>query len=493
MDMPPVDAAALLDRLASAPFIIEAPSSPTDVRTGVIAAFAKRQADRSADRIANVFHSRSTAGKVDIDLYRAAIADVKDQVDREINKDGGYLIEFVDVAAKDMRQEISRLSKLTTQGKEWRKDANSPGAKQGGVSFNLAKTGGGRTCFVSPFHPRIDVDAVLKEMTGVEVNRGDMAPVDFHKQVTWHEVGHCLLGASEMKSDIFAALMTVRSTSNKDMLQRWAMWRESNELQTRDLFDDHDTSKGVWPVVRMQDDLRANPEFMALDIHGLAALANTMGDRYAFTADETMLMREVRIALLAIGEKKVHYLPSPGGVTPVDMGEWMAGRPELRQFGRLFELTEALHKGTVVNDPPALDRKAFKSTLQKLAKDGDPTAKAALAAMAELAKVAPKVMKMATARAEFMDRNVPRQGKSDTELTKKLINYNPSCQSITYSADQATFAVRDADSGKIISAGQVVKSLEGMQIALKGRWMNGRPVSQELAADEPSGLRPGLR
>ncbi|AOG03113.1 hypothetical protein [Bosea sp. RAC05] len=490
MEMPPVDAAALFDRLASAPFVIEAPSAPTDVRTGVIAAMAKRSSER---------HARPTlperpGSKVDADLYRVAMTDVREQVDREINQEGSYRIEFVDLTTSDLNKEIARLSSMTSQAKAWQKDVKNK-KFEGGVSHNLAKKGGGRMCFVSPFHPKLDIDNMLAGMVGVQIDRGDMTAVDFHTQVTWHEVGHCLLGASEMKADIFAALMTVRSSKNRDMLQRWAMWRESGELQNQEIFDDHDTSKGLWPIVRMQDELRANPEFMSLDINGLAALANTMGDRYGFTTDETLLLRETRIALLAISQKKVHYLPEEKGLRPVSFVEWMHGHQDLKPFARLFDLTRALHEGSDPGDPPALDRAAFRKALQKLAKAGDPTAKTALAAIAELSKVAPTVLKQAHAHAVMYDRNIPLKFQNGKEIAQKLIDYNATCQTISFSKDQSSFAVRDAENGRVVSAGHVVTSLEGLNIELRGRWQKpAAPGLRRLVSEEASeDLRPALR
>lgn len=463
MDMPPVDVAMMLDRLASAPYVIEAPAAPSDVREGVVKAMAARGAKTS------FIETPNGKGVLDVGTYRDTMKEVRSHLKADLPANPDYTIEFVDLTANP-KTEIGRLAGLTSQDKLIRREMRE-GFKAGGVSHNLDRKGGGRVCFVSPFSQKVNVDKLLELMTGVQVDRGDMTNADFHRQVAWHEVGHCLLGASEHKADAFAALMTIRFSNNEGMLLRWAMWREATELQTKDIMDDHDTSKGIWNIVRMQDKLRGSPDFMKLDINGIAALASAISEKTDFSLDEQIAMREVRVALAIADAKKVHYLPGPKGFKPTDTAGWLrANRDTFAPVGRLFDLVEALEDGRDPGNPKPLDRAAFKRAMADLAKTGDPTAKEILKGMAMLGPAARKILTEDKQMKAKEDARIPLKFKANPVISDKVLSWSADSQRISFSKDQSAYVVKDAETGKVVKAGRVDVSGGTADITLEGRW-----------------------
>lgn len=468
MDMPPVDVVALLNKVAAAPYIIEAPEAPTDVREGVIRSLAARAPGRTAEVTAK--------NAAELDAYRGTIGSIKDRLKAELPENPNYTIEFVDLAGS-AKAEADRLAKLTSQDKVARRYVRE-GFAQGGVALGLDRKKGGRICMVSPFAPRVNIDDVLNKLTGVDPNRENVSDQDFHRQVAWHEIGHCLVGGSELKADLFAALMTIRDGSKPGMLLRWAMWRESAELQSREIDDNHDVSKGIWQVVRMEDKLRADPEFMSMTVDGIAALANQVGQKADYTVEERLAIRDIRVMLAVALTKKAHFIAEPGGgLKPTDLAGWLQASG-LGPVERLTKLTRAIMDGTDPGDPPKLDRKAIRAEIAALAKKGDPTAIAIGRAVDMEAPASARALKREYAALVKDDAKIPLQFSGSRVVSDRVLRWAMDTQQISFSSDQSSYMIKDQQTGRVVQAGKV--ELSGMQadVSLEGRWKRdqGQPA-----------------
>ena len=474
MDMPPVDVVALLNKVAAAPYIIEAPDAPTDVREGVIRSLAARAPGRTAEMTAK--------NSAEIEAYRGTIGAIKEQLKAELPENPNYTIEFVDLAG-NAKAEADRLAKLTSQDKMARRYVKD-GFEQGGIALGLDRKKGGRICMVSPFAPRVNIDDVLNKLTGVDANRDGVSDQDFHRQVAWHEVGHCLVGGSEMKADIFAALMTIRDTPKPGMLLRWAMWRESAELQAREIDDNHDVSKGIWQIVRMEDKLRADPEFMSMSVDGIAALANQVAQKADFTVDEKLAIRDIRVMIAVAISKKAHFIAEPGGgLKPTDLAGWLHASG-LAPVERLTKLTRAIMDGSDPGDPPQLDRKALREAIATLAKRGDPTAIAIGRAIDIEAPVSARSLKREYVAQMKDDAKIPLQFSASRVVSDRVLRWAMDTQQISFSADQSSYMIKDQQTGRVVQAGKVELSGGQADVSLEGRWKREQaPVAPNVSAE----------
>ncbi len=219
-------------------------------------------------------------------------------------------------------------------------------------------------------------------MTGHEPTVGTMTAKEWQTLMTWHEVGHCLLGASEMKADVFGMLMGVQSGVSRDAVAGVANARESSDFINPDPMDPHVTAAAVSLIARRYDELRADPRFMALDMGGVANFAKEIADRYEPDARAMREIADVRRMIMAAFMNGAYWVHRDRGMVATDFQGWLKEHEaESPVFARLLDLRDRLKDMSKVPTRFRLDERGFVEAVRSLAQKGDPTAKGMVAAL----------------------------------------------------------------------------------------------------------------
>lgn len=432
-----------LQRFADVPYVIEsaAPELP-------LARAAQMNAGAGLDL-------RIDDGRgVTPEHYRRIVEQIRRQLAADpVSKKEGYRIEIFDRSVPDPAAEARRVDRrLPGFAASFGKLADT------GANANAYRTSAtSATCIVVGWKPGDSASAVMGRIVGEpHADTGGMDADRFHRHGLYHEIGHCLLGGSEAKADTFAALMMLRHTDLPlDALTALASFRELAETTSPDPNDDHFVAASLWRVVQIGDRLRADDRFMAMDIGGIAGVADAIGDRFASMPDEMRGIRSFRAAFNLAAQAEVHYVAESGGLRPTDFQGWLIANAKIPEFGRIVALARRL-AGTGGEDARGgigrekFDPQRVRTALAGLADRGDPTARTILLQMGRrLPPPAspPEYMVGANVMLPF---TYGRPALSDD-----LIGFDGGTQTLSFDGSQRSYEVRDRYSGASVRTGTV--------------------------------------
>lgn len=360
-----------LRRFAQVPYAIEAPAS---LGLGAAAAAAA-----GARTIGVTLDPRG----LDMVRYRGLL----DRLRGEIGglRTTAYRISVLDRTAPDLEAEGRGVDRSLAALPEILAAQGKPTAFAGTYRGRQ-----GIGCAIAGFPPGYDHAARLSGPVGRPIPLRGIDPEGFHWFALRHELGHCLLGASEARADAFAALMGLRDGSlDRGRLAVLAAYREAEEWLSPDPDDDHFSSASLWGIVRRTEALAADPRIKAMGVERVAELARDAADRLGLDRRAVEEAKAVRRGALAA--RALH----PAG--PEGLGgfvAWARSHPGVPALARLAAAMENLAAGAGPMPPFAPDAMALRAALAGLAHSGDRTAAAMLRGMS-----APRVPK--GARPEF--------------------------------------------------------------------------------------------
>jgi hypothetical protein len=457
-----------LQRFSDVPYVIESTASSSPLATA-----AQMNAAMGFDL--RIDDSRG----VTPEHYHRIVENIRGQLAADpVSRKEGYRIEIFDRAVPKPMDEAKKIDR-TLRG-----FARSFGAlADTGPNANAYRTSPTTaSCIVVGWKPGDSASAVMGRPVGVpHADTGGMDAEHFQQIGLYHEIGHCLLGNSEAKADTFAALMMLRHTNLPvEALRSLASFRELSELTTPDANDDHFIAASLWRVVEIGDRLRASERFMSMDIGEVAAVAESIGDRFATMPDEIRSIRSFRAAFNQAAQAKVHYVAEPGGLRPTDFEGWLVANARIPEIERIIDLSRRLSGAGGTVERAKFDPQRVRTALAALSDRGDPTAKSLLRHMGRRMRPIdspPEYMIGDSVRLPF------RYGRS--ALSDDLIGFDAGTQTVSFDAAQQTYEVRDRFSGVPVRTGAVVLQPSEFPSIERASANGDAPVEAETHAPRP--------
>lgn len=416
---------AAFQRFVDAALVIEAPMGSRKASQAALAVASAR-----VDRRASV-EFKDVRGGLDAKAYGTIVEEIRQQIASDLSRPD-YRIEIFDRSTKDVVAEGKRIDKVLGQFAKGVQAHPEEGAFAQGM--NLPS---GKACVIVGFPASTSLKPFFSRAIGVPVETKAIDDVSAHRMFIWHELGHCLLGASEAKADTFAALMVLRHTKLDGAIDLLATWREVMEF-TGERGDDHFMSASLRGVALRADALRADKRFMSMDMKEIAALAKSMSEELAAKPSEVKDTMTFRSALTEARGLKAHYVRSDEGLRRVGFGEWISANADIPELGRIRDAFERLSTGTTGPQAPyKIDLVSLRASLAALAAQGDPTARAMVKGLDRGRKAAKE------------DRHDDGIGvKIPYEFTKdayqgQVIAFDRSCQKAIVSDDGGRYAIHD--------------------------------------------------
>ena len=376
--MPPPDLIKYMD----VPAIVEIVNgAQPDLTRVAVAAMEK------ASRIASAARAkRNYALPSDVDSsalstyeYRGLVKSIQARIDAELTPVPNYVVKIIDNSGNAISQVTDAIGNKAA-GAQFRFYYQASGG--GGLALPYMDPRSGKTiCFVIGLPQSRTMHSQLQGMH--DMSAGAATEKEWQTIVQWHEVGHCMMGRSELHADTFGLLMAVQAGVSRDAITVVATMREGDELLSSELRDDHVTSPAAIWVAQHYEKLRANPEFMKLDINGMASFANDVATRLDISPSELRGIATVRKSIDDLFNKKAHWLRTSDGLKSVGAVEWItANASKSPIFARVADLISRASGGApVVPTPFHVDLKAYVAALEGMAKAGDPTANSMLASV----------------------------------------------------------------------------------------------------------------
>jgi hypothetical protein len=352
-----------LQRFSDVPYVIEAPAS----KGGLLGAAASALA-RTGARV-RIDEGRGMAPE----RYRGMIESIRRDLQANLSATPGYAIDVYDISNPDREGEVARIHHSLRGGG---KIVHRIAAGKGAYASGFRTSDEAAHCIVVGLRPDVRTQAFLANGTGrAAVASGSLDEETFQRTAIVHEIGHCLLGASEAKADAFAMLMSLRDPGfDKATVAAWASWREREEWTLAVTEDDHNTAKALWAILERADELRADPAFRALDIEGIAGLAKAFVEERGFApgeeAEVASVRRGIRAGVLSVA-------PRAGlkeGASP--LFGWLRGHADIPAVGRIVALVDNALEGARPLPPFEARPGEFRAAIAALADKGDPVAKA---------------------------------------------------------------------------------------------------------------------
>lgn len=291
--------------------------------------------------------------------YSSLIADVQHQVDA-----AGFPVPIIIVdRTKDPRSQAARLGAATGVPKDIRID---PAPLRGPAHSNFFHGGPGRVaCFVVGADPSAGVADIVGHGLEPGYRAGTTSQEDIHKLVLWHEVGHCLLGASEAKADAFGTLKFLADGGNRQAVEFVTAGRELNEW-TGMPSDPHFTSAALRTVLR--ETAEKAPSGSLLD---LAMTANAI--------PEPAIERQAKIRRALFEAKRYEdqafLVPVREGFVATSENEWLRASSTVPELAHIAELKDYMRADPATRQLPAElrpDPHASAIAVAALANAGDP-------------------------------------------------------------------------------------------------------------------------
>lgn len=416
---------AAFQKFIETSLVIEAPAGSRKASQAAVAIASGR-----VNRGAAVSFKDVRGEGLDAKTYGAVVEDIRKQIAADLSRPD-YRIEVFDRSTKDPAAEGRRIDKGLAHFARGVVAHPDEGAFAQGM--NLPS---GKACVVVGFPASTGLQPFFSRAIGIPVKTKAIDDVNAHRMFLWHELGHCLLGASEAKADTFAALMVLRHTKLEGAIDLLATWREVLEFIS-DRGDDHFMSASLRAVSARAEALRADKRFMSMDIKEIAALAKSMSDEFAASPAEVKDAMTVRSALAEAQGLKAHYVRTDEGLRRVGFGEWVNANAAIPELGRIKDAFERLANGTTGRQEAyTIDLPALRASLAVLAAQGDSTARAMVKGLDRGRK------SKAAAHDEGIGVAIPYDFRQDP-YHGQVIAFDRSCQKAIVSDDGGRYAIHD--------------------------------------------------
>jgi hypothetical protein len=397
--------AAELAMFARAPIVIQAaPSTDSrlffDALKAMDTSMALRVATTGADwkepgrwPVVSYGKKVALAGEtIPEDEHSAIIREIGDRVRAEAPGLAAIGIRVLDRKGVDPAR--NALDALGRNDPVARAFANTPGVKsmRNRLPFVLfvKPEGGSLNCVVTGSPTSMTMRDLTAYYFRGKPNYGAATARDFHLWTNWHEVGHCLLGASEAEAEAFGLLMLVKSGGSRDMVDAVHVLREGMETFSPILSDDNHVSGMAGWVSRMYDRLRADTAFMSMDLGGVAVMAKEISERHSPTAEARADGMAVRRSIYAGATSEDFAVDTGARGNRRTFKDWMTRCSETSPvLARALDIMDRTRKGPRRAARYVVDRQGFDAFLEERGASGDATAARMLAALRETHGVAP--------------------------------------------------------------------------------------------------------
>jgi hypothetical protein len=375
---------------------------------------------------------------VDVKIpYQEILNEVRSQVEAEFPGQ----IFIVDRTA-DPRVEAARLAKIV--GVPAKFGGVDPEEMTGSAHSRPFEGTHKTVCLVIGAEPWISSNEINGLPADMPAKMGALDEANAHRQVFWHEVGHCLVGGSEHKADAFGALKMMTELKGTTTVETLTVTRELSEWLGPP-GDGHLIS----PALRGVLITYGNSEFMGRK-HSLKELA---GIAKAIPAPDLKHTARVRDALARtrVAEDQRYFVPVKEGFVSTSLLGWIRASSSVPEFKRMTELADYLTSEDPTTRtlpvPFVADPKASASAIAALAAAGDPIAR----------RIAPVLGGVAVSS------DVPITTGDDLPSAKdvqgRTITFDRSATVVKFTQDFSRFLVRQAGTNKPLFAGNAAKGV----------------------------------
>jgi len=411
-------------------FVVESSASAAEYLARASAMLAGNRLKINTDDIGNV-------------PYRKALNAVRKAVQSTfLNNE--KRVEFFDMSEKQPVKEALRIDMTLA------KSASAMVERaqiEGPYSIDTKDTFGQPLCVVVGPQPSMTAKDFFARGSGIGINAAGVDDETTQRIAMWHELGHCLLGNSDNKADIFAALMEIRSGKNSKVIPLLAAFNEFEEMTNPLKADDRVVSPMLWSLTKIEDKLRNSTKFKEMSLKEVASLASEIVTDYSPGKDQKAHIRQFRQALNGIVGMRAHYVQVSDGLRAVNVEQWIEARArEIPEFKRLLSVVANLKQGAPLPVYESVDIDKFTDAIVRLAKAGDPTA-IAYQAFYQGTEY-PQMASSASLAERVGMRQIEPIGVGD-------IKFDPARERISFSFDNDLWEIRNSQTGDLVKTGSV--------------------------------------
>lgn len=368
--------------------------------------------------------------------YQEMLKDVRAQVEAEFPGQ----IFIVDRTA-DPRTEAARLAKIV--GIPSRYSEIDPSEMTGSAHSRPFEGTRKTVCVVigaEPWTSSAEINGLPPDMPA---KMGALDDANAHRTVVWHEIGHCLTGASESRADAFGALKMMTELKSTKSVETLTVTRELSEWLGPP-GDDHLIS----PTLRGIITKYGNSEFMT-GKHSLAELA-----KIAAAVPEPNVKRAVRVrdalGRVAFSDDQRFLVPVKEGFVSTSLFGWIRASSSVPEFKQITTLTDYMTSDDGSRKIPApfvMDLTASASAITSLAAAGDPVAR----------RIAPALG--GTAISSDVPITTGDALPSAKDVEGRTIAFERTRAVVKFTQDFSGFLVREAGTNKPLFAGNATRGV----------------------------------
>lgn len=411
-------------------FVVESSASSAEYLARASAMLAGYRLKIDTDKLGNV-------------PYRNALNAVRKAAETTF-LNGEKRVEFFDMAEKQPVREAIRID--LTLGKT--ADAMVARAqKEGAFSIDTKDTFKQPLCVVVGPMPSMTAKNYFSRGSGVEISTTGIDDETTQRVAMWHELGHCLLGASDNKADVFAALMEIQQGKNSRVISMLAAFNEFEEMTNPLLSDDKIVSPMLWSLTKIEDKLRNSNKFKKMSLKEVAALASEITTDYSPSKEQKAHIRNFRQAMNGIVNLRAHFVQVSDGLRAVNVEQWIeAHAKEIPEFKRLLAVVSNLKYGTSLTEYETVDIDKFNDLIFELVRAGDPTA------------IAFQGFYQGTEYPQMASSSVlaERIGMRQADaVSVNDIKFDAKKERVAFSFDNDLWEVRNAETGDLVKSGSV--------------------------------------
>lgn len=424
----------VIQKFVEVPFAVEAPASAADHLARASAMLAGMRVRIDTDNMGDV-------------PYRKALNDIRKQVETEFAYDAKR-IEFFDLSEKQPVKEAIRID-LTMA--KFADGLRPRAAREGAFTVETKDVFDEPLCVVVGPSPSMTAKQYFAGSADVPVSMSGVDDETMHRVAMWHELAHCMIGASENTADVFAALMEIRHSKNDKIVPTLAAWREFDEMTNPALTGDRAVSTTLWSLHKIEGKLRKGKKFMTMGAKEIAGLATEIVAEFGPGKEQRAHVKRFRAAMNGVAAMKAHYLPVDGGVKTVTLDEWIAARAKsVPEFKRFESVLKAIKGGAQPLEPQFVDVESFATTMKKLVADGDPTASAFLGFYED-------PQRLRTVASAALDQRV---GFRQEFVVRQIVQFDQKHERIGFSYDNDVWQITDAKTGDFVKSGSITLGCE---------------------------------
>lgn len=368
--------------------------------------------------------------------YHEILKEVRSQVEAEFPGQ----IFIVDRTA-DPRAEAARLAKIV--GIPRRFSGIDPEELTGSAHSRPFEGTRKTICVVVGAEPWIGSNEVNGLPPDMPAKMGMLDDANAHRTVLWHEVGHCLLGASEARADAFGALKMMVDLKSTKTVETMVVTRELSEW-LGPAGDEHRIS----PALRNVLTTYGTADFMEArySLKELAKIAK------AIPEPDVKHITTVRDALARtrVSEDQHWFVPVKEGYVATTMFNWLRASSTVPEFKRMTDLVDYLAadpESRVLPETFVANPKVSAKAIDDLAAAGDPVARRVASAFG------------GAAASSDVPITTTERLPSAKDVQGRTIAFTRASTVVKFSRDFRGFLVREAGTNKPLFAGNATKGV----------------------------------